>query len=285
MKDLKFLAYSTKTGAYCIFFTTTTTLIINVVALFINRKSTYRCTCFKIFVTSVLLSTCMASLLCSICNIVLVFIVYGVSPPWVTDLYRTLTLFSIYTEYVSVIHILLISFQRYIAVVFPFKLNHLWILCNAKAVVAFIWVSLLVAFISLSLVDLCTQHKVNDTLKQIQSIITICVIPVLVFYYTKIVYTLVQRIRNVKLSTTSASVRGAVISLALGFAFVLAFLPRAIRLLAFPGDESVWTIYIYIFSYAFDSLLIIFKYVAEKRVTRDNKNNSVTKISEINSEV
>ena len=275
MQDLKFLAYSTKTGGYIIFALTTAVLIINIVALFIHNKSNYRCPCFKKFVASVLMSTCMASLICNMCNIVLVFIVHGMSPSWIKNLYKTLSLFSDYTEYVCIVHILLISFQRYIAVVFPFKLTQLWILCNANGVITIIWGVLFVIFIPLAVVNISTQHNISDIVEQVQAVIIICIIPVLIFYYTKIVYTLMQRVRKVKLSSTSANVRGAATSLALGCAFVLTFLPSTIHRLFYPDYKNVvWPLYIYIISYAFDSLLIIFKYLAEKHLKTRSKINT-----------
>jgi len=269
MKDWKYITYSTKTGAISIFVITSVVLLVNITALFFNRKSVYRCSCFKLFVTSVLLSTLASTLICSVCNIVLFFVIYKQGGSVLHGCYRTLQIMAVYAEYVCTAHIVLISFQRYIAVVFPLQLNDLWVLTNATVVVAAIWSILLVVFVALTVLDFFIEADVLFKIQQVQSVLSLCIILVLVFYYTKIVYKLVQRVRNVKLSSTSTIVRSATICIALGVAFVMAFLPRAIHVLFFSETEHMaWTIYVYITSYSFDSFLVIMRCVGERHFSK-----------------
>eukprot|EP00111_Clytia_hemisphaerica_P001452 TCONS_00004160-protein len=259
--DTKFILYSTLNGAITILILTVLILIIQIISLVIHWKSSYRCPCFRLFITSVLMSTFISNLICFTCNILLMFIIYQeVHNETMYAVYLINKMMTVGAEFVCIIHIYLISFQRYIAVVYPFKISHLWVLCKGTYVCSAVWGVTLFLFAGLSTLEFYTSTNILRLTKKVQGYMILILILVIVYYYARIIYVLVKRYRNKNLKTSSTNLRAVFISIALGVAFVLSFGPKAIEFIIWQDIVLTWTIYLYIISYSYDSLLIIGKY-------------------------
>ena len=276
--DSKFILYSTLNGAITILILTVVILIIQILSLVIHWKSNYRCPCFRLFITSVLMSTFISNLICFTCNIILMFIIYqGVESQTVFAIYHTNKVMTVGAEFVCILHIFLISFQRYIAVVYPFKINRLWVLCKGTYVCSIIWGVTLIIFIGLSILEFYTSTNILRLTKTVQGYTILVIILIMTYYYTRIIHTLVKRYRNQNLKTSSTNLRAVFISIALGVAFALSFGPKAIESIIWQDLVLTWTIYLYIISYSYDSLLIIGKFIYEKSYLKENRSNNSIK--------
>ena len=278
MTDDKLALYSTQNGATTIFILTLAMLIINSIALVIHhKKSTYKCACFRLMVGSVLSSMFIANFICFSCNVILIFVVYlKMTDTYTMRVYSINKFLSVWAEFVSIIHILLLSLQRYVAVLYPFKINGFWMVCHAKVICFTVWISTLVVFIGLIVTHCYVDADLYHMSKLVQSYMVLVIILVLTYIYARIVVHLTRRQLNKNLQTSKANLRAVFISMALGIAFCVSYLPRSIHVILFYHSRLTWTVYLYIISYSFDALLIILKFLYEKYYLKENNKGGIS---------
>ena len=278
MVDNKLALYSSQDGAIAIFVLTLVVLIINSIALAIHhKKSTYKCACFRLMVGSVLSSMFVANFICFTCNIILIFVVYLKMVDNHTMMAYSVNKFlSVWAEFVSIIHILLLSVQRYVAVFYPFKINGFWMVCHAKMICSTVWISTLIVFLGLIITHCYVDADLYHLSKAVQSYLVLVIIVILTLIYARIVVHLTKRQLNKNLQTNKANLRAVFISMALGIAFCVSYLPRSIHVILFYHSRLTWTVYLYIISYSFDALLIIFKFLYEKYYLKENSKGGIS---------
>ena len=271
--DNKYILYHSKDGAIAVFVITFCILVINFVALIIHRnKISYRCSCFRMLISSVLSSMLIATFICFSCNILLVFVVYvKVKNRYIMQVYTTCKFMSVWAEFVSICHILLISVQRYIAVIYPFKINGCWMICHSKVVCSTIWSSTLLVFIGLIATNFLVDSDLYHYSELVLGYSVLVIIIILAYVYVFIVIHLTKRHLNKDLKTNTTNLRAVFISMALGIAFCISFLPRAIHVILYSDRHLTWTVYLYITSYSFDSLLIISRFIYENYYLKKSK--------------
>lgn len=224
------------------------------------------------------MSMLVATSVCFSCNVLLIFVIYfDMKNKYTLNVYKLMKFISVWAEIVSIIHVLLISFQRYIAVTSPFKINDMWMLSHFKKVCLTIWCSTLMVTIGFTVADFFEDDiDFYRTMKIVQSYMALLIIVILVYFYSCIVYHLTKRHMNKSMTKSSTNLRALCISMALGVAFSITFLPRSIHVILFYNDRRLaWTVYLYIVSYSFDSFLIVSKFLFEKYYLKEKRTTPI----------
>lgn len=274
MREDRMKVVENKISIYGLTISTFLVIIVNCFGIFANYKSTYCCSSMKTLITSILVSSLVSTTFCYICSAALASLIYLKSDKKIANfIHGLMNLAAISAQFIMSFHIFLISLQRYIAVIVPLKIKSIWVVRKTKFIVAFIWISIVILCTPLIVIELITEekYKIESKMLEVQHCLNTIIIVSLVFFYTHIIYLLYKAYTTTKPMSSNATYssksfkRSVIITIAMGSVFCITYIPRSLSGLIEEESRFSVPIFFYVASYFIDPIIIIVKYMAEKR--------------------